>query len=92
MSKIIGIGPTKTFTTKDGTGTVITGRTFFVTDPIEHGGQGESANHFFLTEAKYAGLGFAPSVNTDVEVLYNKFGKVQTLRQIDEGVDFGDSK
>ena len=90
MSKIIGIGPTKTFTTKDGT--VITGRTFFVTDPIEHGGQGESADHFFLTEAKYAGLGFSPATGMEVEVSYNKYGKIQTMRQIDEGVDFGNSK
>lgn len=79
MPKIIGTISTS-FTPKDNT-TPITGTTIFVTEPIPPDrGKGESADHFFLSTAKLASLDFTPAVGMEVEILFNRFGKVATLK------------
>ncbi|MEA4895244.1 MAG: hypothetical protein VB064_08270 [Oscillospiraceae bacterium] len=85
---IIGIQPTA-FDTKDGTH--IRGSSIYVTAALDpkRGGQGQSSDKFFLTDAKLAALDFTPAPGQVVAVLYNRFGKVQELRLLDESVDFG---
>lgn len=60
MSKIIG---TANSSFKGNEGTQITGTILHVTDPIDpKRGQGESADHFFLSAAKLVALDFTPAV------------------------------
>lgn len=88
MAKIIGIATTS-FTPKDST-TPIEGTTVYTTEAIDpKSGTGSKGDKFFLTRAKLSALDFTPAVGQDVEVLYNKFGKVATLRLLtDLEVDF----
>lgn len=83
MSKIIGIADTN-FKPKD-SDTSITGKTIYTTEPMDpKRGQGETADHFFLTSAKLSALDFTPAVGQTVDVLYNRFGKVAALRLISD--------
>ncbi|MET0017952.1 hypothetical protein [Oscillibacter sp.] len=86
--EIIGISPTD-FTTKDGKR--IEGSTIYVTEPLDskRGGQGKSAEKFFISTSKLSALDFKPALGQSVEVLYNKFGRIQTIRHCDDSVDFG---
>lgn len=82
MAKIIGIIRTK-FQAKD-TGNTVEGQTIHVTESIaSERGMGEAADHFFLSKAKLAALDFTPAPGQSVHVLYNKFGRVETLKLID---------
>lgn len=89
MSLIIGISHSS-FTPKDSS-TAIEGSTVFTTDPIDpKRGSGHSAERFFMSKAKLDALDFTPAVGQNVEVLYNRYGKVGTLRLLSEAdVDFG---
>lgn len=81
MSRIVGIVDVS-FSTKDGN--TITGKTFHVTNPVEAGqGRGEVTDHFFLSAAKLAALDFTPALSQQVQVLYNRFGKVASLVLVD---------
>lgn len=88
MPKIIGISNTS-FTPKDST-TPIEGTTFYTTEPIDSkNGAGSKGDKFFLTRAKLSALDFTPAIGQEVEVLYNKFGKVATIRLLNDlEVDF----
>ncbi len=87
MSKIIG---TANSSFKGNDGTQITGTTVYTTEPIDpKRGQGESADHFFLSAAKLAALDFTPAVGQDVTVFYNRYGKVATIKLNDEVLDLG---
>lgn len=84
MSKIIGIALCS-FKLKDGS--TMEGKTIYTSTPIDpKRGQGVATEHFFLSAAKLAALGFTPALGQTVEVLYSKYGKVSQLRLID---DFG---
>lgn len=79
MSKIIGIAQ-NSFTPKD-SDTKIEGVTIHITDPIPPGkGKGVSTERFFLLDKKMEQLPFTPVVDMEIEVLYNRWGKVETLR------------
>lgn len=79
--KIIGL-VNVSFSTKDGN--TITGKTFHVTSPVPVGqGSGEVTDHFFLSAAKLAALDFTPALSQQVQVLYNRFGKVASLVLVD---------
>lgn len=79
MSTIIGIVATS-FTPKDASDP-ITGETLYITEPIDpKRGMGHTADRLFLSTAKLGSLDFAPAVGQEVEVYYNKFGKVGTLK------------
>lgn len=83
MSKIIGIAETN-FKPKDSE-TPITGKSIYITEPMDpKRGQGETADHFFMTSARLATLDFTPAVGQEVEIFYNRFGKVSTLRLLDD--------
>lgn len=82
-TKIIGIANAH-FTPKD-SDTPITGKTIYTTEPMDpKRGQGETADHFFMTSARLATLDFTPAVGQTVEVFYSKFGKVTNLRLLDD--------
>lgn len=79
--KIIGVKNTS-FTGSDGT--QVEGMTFYATEAIDaKWGRGEQAERFFLSKAKLAALDFTPAPGQSVYVLYNKFGRVETLKLID---------
>lgn len=82
MSKIIGISLCS-FKLKDGS--TMEGKTIYTSTPIDpKRGQGVATEHFFLSAAKLAALDFAPTVDQEVEVLYNKYGKIAQLRLVDD--------
>lgn len=84
MPKIIGVVNTS-FEAKDGS--KVEGMTIHVLDEIDtKRGVGQSADHFFISSKKIAELDFKPSVGQDIQTLYNKYGRVQTLRLLDEEV------
>ena len=79
--KIIGI-VNVSFSTKDGN--TITGKTFHVTSPVPAGqGSGEVTDHFFLSAAKLETLDFTPELSQQIQVLYNRYGKVASLVLVD---------
>lgn len=85
MPRIIGIINTK-FKTKD-TGTTIEGKTIHTTEPISpERGKGEETDHFFLSAAKLAALDFDPAPGQTVDVLYNRYGKVATMKLVDDDI------
>lgn len=80
MSKIGGLEH-KNFTTKEGD--TIEGVSLYVTDKIPpQRGDGCTGDRIFLSKNKLADLPFVPAVGMEVEVLYNKYGKVSTIRLI----------
>lgn len=86
MSKIIGISQVH-FSGK--TGEIVEGATIFYTDPIDpKRGQGESAERIFLSAAKLADLGFTPALGQEITPLFNRYGKVATIKLDDDiGID-----
>lgn len=63
----------------------ITGKSIYITEPMDpKRGQGEIADHFFMTSARLAALDFIPAVGQTIEIFYNRFGKVSTLRLLDD--------
>ena len=88
---IVGIQPTS-FPSRDDPKTLIEGVNIYVTSPLDirkPGAKGLKAEKLFLTNTKISELSF--SVNTDqvVEIYYNKYGKVSSLRLVEEKeIDF----
>ena len=76
MSRIVGIAKSS-FTGSDGK----------PLDPKK--GQGERADHYFLSAAKLGDLGFTPMVGQEVTILFNRYGKVATLK-LDDPLDQGE--
>lgn len=84
-SKVIGIKP-KSFTTPDGR--LIEGTEAYLTRGIDpKRGQGEEAERIFLSTAKLAALDFKPTPGQTVQIFYNRFGKVETMRLVDDVID-----
>lgn len=82
MANIIGVIKTS-FTARDGT--LIEGDTVHITEPISaERGIGETGDHFFLSKAKLATLDFVPAPGQTVEVFYNRYGKVSTLKLVSD--------
>lgn len=88
MATIIGKRPSG-FTAADGT--KIEGLTLYISELMTTpGAEGTSADRIFLSKAKLAALGFTPALGQEVEVLYNKFGKVASMKlEANSDVDFG---
>lgn len=86
MHTIIGVKETK-FTGKDGN--LVTGNTLYLTFPLNSKlGQGLACESIFMSTSKISQLEFKPAPGMVVEVLFNRFGKVQTLNLLDD-IDFG---
>lgn len=84
--KIAGMQDTA-FTTKDGQ--TMEGKTIYTEKSFPPGrGMGYQTDRFFLSSAKLAALDFKPTVGQTIEVYYNRFGKVQTIRLVDT-IDVG---
>ena len=87
MSNIVGIESIE-FKTKDGE--TITGSRIHMTEDIPAGrGMGKTVDSFFLSTARLAQLDFMPAVGQNIEVLYSKFGKLKTVRLVDDLIDLG---
>ena len=87
MSRIVGIAKSS-FTAGDGK--QVTGTTIYVVEPLDpKKGQGERADHYFLSAAKLGDLGFTPMVGQEVTILFNRYGKVATLK-LDDPLDQGE--
>lgn len=80
--KIVGISKTE-FQSK--AGNKISGSTIYTTEPMDpKRGQGEVTDHFFLSAAKLADLGFTPAVGQEITIFYNRYGKVATIKLDDD--------
>ena len=86
MAKIVGIIKTS-FIPKD-SDTPVEGMKVYTSEPIDQRGEGVSTDSFFLSKKKLSALNFTLSLNQEVEILYTKWGKVGSLRLIDEELDF----
>lgn len=85
MPKIIGLVNMK-FKAKD-TDTMIEGKTIHTTEPISpERGIGEAGDHFFMSAAKLSALDFDPAPGQTVDVLYNRYGKVATMKLVDDDI------
>lgn len=85
MPKIIGLVNMK-FKAKD-TDTMIEGKTIHTTEPISpERGIGEAGDHFFMSAAKLSALDFIPAVGQEVEVLYNRYGRVASLKLVQDEI------
>lgn len=84
--KIVGISKTE-FQAKDGN--KISGSTIYTTEPMDpKRGRGEVTDHFFLSTAKLDALDFKPDVGQSVEIFYNRYGRVATIKLDDDiGID-----
>lgn len=81
-SKIIGIEEIR-FMGKDGKEVV--GKRIHFTDPIDAGrGIGDAGDKIFLSAAKLAALDFAPAVGMDVDILYDRGGRVKAVNVVDD--------
>lgn len=86
--KIVGVED-MSFVGKDGT--PISGTTVHTTERLAPSkGKGDRADHFFLSTAKLSELGFTPTPGQTVEVFYNRFGKVATLKLVADDSDIVD--
>lgn len=84
--KIVGMQDTA-FKTKDGQ--MMEGKTVYTEQSFPPGrGAGYRTDKFFLSAAKLEALDFKPTVGQTIEVYYNRFGKVQTIRLVDV-IDIG---
>ena len=83
MPKIVGIVHSS-FTPKDST-TLVEGTTFYITDPLSpKRGVGLVTDRFFMSKDKVQTLSFVPDVGMEVELLYNRYGKVGSLRLLSD--------
>lgn len=86
MANVTILGRAHTsFKGKDGT--LIEGDTIYTMEGIDpRRGEGHRADHFFLSASKLAALDFTLKPGQEVEIYYNRFGKVQTIRLVDDVV------
>ena len=83
-TKIVGVSNVE-FTTDDGK--TITGSTVYFTEPLPPDrGQGEFAGKLFLSAARLAALDYKPAVGQEVELLYDRNGRVKSVNVVDDGV------
>lgn len=83
-TKIVGVSNVE-FTTD--AGKTITGSTIYYTEPLEPDrGSGCFAGKLFLSAAKLAALGYSPLVGQEVELLFDRNGKVKAVNVVDDGV------
>ena len=79
--KLIGFRKSD-FLSKEGTS--ITGYTVYLSYPIPGDGAGQACDRIYITDAKLAKCGYTPHVGDEVNVTYNKFGKVAAILPVGE--------
>lgn len=77
MYEIIGIRPVD-FTSKEGNH--ITGYTIFIAGEDDHT-RGRYTDKFFMSAQKWDNLPYIFDVGDRINLLYNRYGKVQTIEQ-----------
>lgn len=60
-------------------GQMIQGLSIYVTFPIERDGTGDAADKLFLSASKVEALQQIPQVGDDINVTYNRYGKVDSI-------------
>ena len=89
MVKVLGIQPTS-FTAKD-TGKVVTGIYLHVGQDIPaEKGRGVSVERLFVSSAKLETLSFELAVGQQIDLLYNRWGKIAGARLLREAIDDDD--
>ena len=82
MNKIIGIEDVA-FTGKDGT--EVRGKRIHFTEAIAADrGVGEAGDKIFLSAAKLVTMDFTPVVGQDIDILYDKNGRVKAVNIVDD--------
>jgi hypothetical protein len=87
-STVVGIAETSF---KGQENQVITGKTIHLTTPMDpQKGVGVTTEHIFLSSAKEDAMDFKLALNQEVEIFYNRFGKIASLRLISDAgaIDF----
>lgn len=79
MATIIGIRPSSF---KSDNGEMISGMNIYYTYPLDKG-TGQGAERVFLTDAKLAACGYQPLPGDEVQLEYNRFGRVAKIYPID---------
>ena len=79
MATIIGIRPSSF---KGDNGETVSGLNIYYTYPLEKG-DGDGAERVFMTEKKLEDCGYDPQVGDDVQIDYNRFGKVAKIYLVD---------
>ena len=75
MATIIGVR-SSSFKAEDGTR--ITGKTIYITEPLEKG-EGHSAERLFFTTDKLQNCQYDPKVGDEVHIEYNRYGKAAAI-------------
>lgn len=84
MNKIIGIEDVA-FTGKDGT--EVRGKRIHFTEAIAADrGVGEAGDKIFLSAAKLVTMDFTPVVGQDIDILYDKNGRVKAVNIVDDPI------
>ena len=78
MSKVIGIAPSSFVGDK---GEKISGFNVYLSFPLASG-SGHGAERVYLTDRKVENSGYMPVVGDEVDLTYNKFGKVASMHKI----------
>lgn len=63
-------------------GNQISGYQIFAIKPIEKNGDGYEAEKLFLSDQKVLGGSVVPAVGKEIEVTYNKYGKVDKIVEV----------
>ena len=66
------------FKSKDGD--LISGRKYYYTC-VQNGVTGVACDSFFVTKEAMNGLAYIPNVDDEVEVYFNRYGKVSQIRE-----------
>ena len=63
-----------------GDGTQVSGQNIYLVYPLERG-EGHGSDRVFVTNAKLSQWPYRPKVGDEVEVVYNRYGKVSEIVQ-----------
>ena len=75
MAKIVGIRRSEF---KGADGTDVSGMNVYLTYPLDKG-EGIGTDRIFITDKKLSGWSYKPHVGDEVEMSYNKYGKVASM-------------
>lgn len=75
--KVIGFAD-RTFTAKD-SGALIEGMYIFVTFENKST-TGLACDRFFISRQRLDACGYSPSLDDDIDILYNRYGKISGIR------------
>ena len=76
--KVIGFYE-KSFTGSDGT--LIEGVNIYYSFPLKSG-TGFGSSKVFVSSNRLSSLGYYPSIDDDIEILYDRYGKISGIRLI----------